>query len=297
MIRSNLGIFIFMKKIKPKRAVFSRYLQGFFLSFYSRKFYLEVARSWRGCGLAYILFVIALASLPFSLKTMVRFNQYFNEELLAPLKKIPTLKINQGQLNFDYFMPFLIKNNQGEIVVVIDSAGQLTKVNYIYPHWMILVTADNLYFRMPVFSMMYEPSKSKRSFEVIKFKEIGRDSFNATEWITNMHVIGQKWLFIAMIYPICFMIFFGFFCGFNIFMSFVGKALAHLIFKLPLGFKETYRMMSVSSGCGVSLFILSLNCTARIAYIGTLLMISLAFYFSYAMLAIRRDYRQLAISS
>ncbi len=284
-----------MKKIKPKRSIIFRYWRAIFLSFYSQKFYLEVARSWRGTGLAYSLFVIVLAALPFSLKTMVRFNQFYNDELIEPLKKMPALTIQQGQLHFDYFMPFLIKNNRSEVVVVIDSAGQLTTVNYIYPHWMMLVTEDNLYFRMPPFSLLLEPTKSDPAYETINFKDINNDSFNATEWIKNIHLMGQKWLFMAMIYPLFSGVLFGFFCGLNALMTIIGKVLAHTIFKLPLGFKETYRMMSVSSSCGVSLFILSLTFFGRIPFMGTFLMISISFYFSYAMLSIKRDYRQLAL--
>lgn len=297
MIRSNLGIFIFMKKIKPKSSKKYRYWRALFLAFYSRAFYLEVARSWRGSGLVYCLFVIALAALPFSLKTMIRFNQFYNEQLIEPFKKMPTLNIQQGQLHFDYFMPFLIKNNQGEVVVVIDSAGQLTKVNYIYPDWIMLVTEDNLYFRMPSFSILPKPPKVERPYETIKFKDIDNDSFNATEWIKNMHLMGQKWVFLMMIYPLFSSVLFGFFCGLIALMSVIGKVLARTIFKLPLGFKDTYRMMSVSSSCGVSLFILGLNFLERIPFMGMFLMLSMSFYFSYAMLAIKRDYRQLAISS
>lgn len=297
MIRSKLGIFIFMKQIKPKSSKIFRYCRALLLSFYSKRLYLEVARNWRGSGLAYCLFVIMLAGLPFSLKTMVRFNQFYNQQLIAPFKKMPTLAIQNGQLHFDYFMPFLIKNNQGKVVIVIDAAGQLTKVNYIYPHWIMLVTEDNLYFRMPTFSILSEPSTAERSYETIKFKDIDSDSFNATEWIKNMHIIGQKWLFLVMIYPLFSAVLFGFFCGLIALMSVIGKLLAHTIFKLPLGFKETYRMMSVSSGCGVSVFILGLNFFGRIPFMGTFLMIAMSFYFSYAMLAIKRDYRRLVVQS
>lgn len=273
-----------------------KYWQAAYLAFFSRTLYLDVVRSWRGCGLVYFVFIIALSALPLGLKTMCLFNQYYNEQLLEPLQKMPTLDIHQGRLaSFNYFMPFLVKNKQGDVVIVIDKTQRLTEVNYIYPKWIMLVTDENMYFRLPGFSILPGTQLPTRSFEAISFKEIQEESFNASLWIERMHLLEQKWVFLLMIYPSIIAILYGFFCGLNALMAIVGRVIAHTIFKISLNYREAYRLMLVSSGCGVSLFILGLNFTEQIPRMGIYLMLLMAFYFSYALVAIKQSYRQLMV--
>lgn len=277
---------------QPKNKKLYQYWQALYLSFYSRAFYLDVAQRWRGYGLRYFLLVVALSALPIAIKTAHNFNHYYDKQLVEPLKKMPTVIINKGKLTFDYFMPFLIKNAQGDVVVIIDTQGQLTKINYIYPHWMMLVTEDAVYFRPPKFSILptstFEPADVAQDYKALSFEGIDFESFNASMWLDGTGFMQQKWLVLCLIYPLFVGLLFGFFSGLNAMMAILGKALSHTVFKFRLGYKEAYRLMMVSSGCGISIFIMALSYNGNKQFMGLYLMIAVAFYFSFAVLSVRR---------
>jgi hypothetical protein len=57
------------------------YWQAFILSLYSPKLYVDVAQRWRGFGLNYLLLLVALLCIPFSIRFIANFNIYFTDKV------------------------------------------------------------------------------------------------------------------------------------------------------------------------------------------------------------------------
>ncbi len=110
------------------------YLQAIYKSFYSALLYVDIAKRWRGLGLSYLIVIIALASLPFSVRVMMNFNQFFINKIVFPVEKLPLLSVHHGEIEFENPMPYLIKNPEGQVVSLIDTTGIVTRIDNTYPH-------------------------------------------------------------------------------------------------------------------------------------------------------------------
>ncbi len=278
-----------------------KYRQALYLAFYSARLYIDVAKRWRGFGLIYFLLVIAIAAVPVSIKTMQKFNSYFNQQLLEPLKEIPNFEVVHGKLVFKYFMPYLIKNKQGEAIIVIDDKSNLTEVNYVYPNWMLFVTSDRAYFHPPGLTILnarnapLPTSVSTKNLTMQTFEDIQYEAFNGPDWITTTGLSTTKWYFIFAIYPVLVGLMYGFFTLLLSFMALMGQVFARTVLRLKIDFKHTCRLMLVSSSCGVSLFIVSLSFGA-IPTMGACFIVLVTLYFSYAIITLKRESKAMVLA-
>ena len=187
------------------RRVF-KYWEALYLAFYSSRLYVDVGKRWRGFGLAYFFLVIAIAVIPLSIKSILMLNAYFDDQIIFPLQKMPQFEIKNGKLSFDSFMPYLIKNKNGDVVIVVDDKVNLTEVNYAYPHWMLFITADCYYSRMPAPSFFKDtPFESdnlhSKDVTMQPFAEIQSGSFSGGAWLEQAGIGQTKWYFLFSIYP------------------------------------------------------------------------------------------------
>lgn len=278
-----------------------KYWQALYLSFFSSRLYIDVGKRWRGLGLTYFLLVIALATIPLSITSIQKFNTYYNDQLLDPLKKVPSFAIENGQLYFPYFMPYLIKTKQDKVVIIIDDKLNLTEINAQYPQWMIFITADRLYIRLPHLSFLPGEVVSPlgradgKDIKMHSFSEIRNDTFNGEYWVDHTNLSSMKRYMMLSIYPCITTLLFTFFGTFLVVLAILGKAFAYTIFKFRLSFKQAYRLLAVSSGCGISLFIISLG-FGRFPGLGFYLMVVIILYFFYAVLSLRRESKSLVLS-
>lgn len=274
-----------------------KYWQALYLSFYSKRFYIDVFKRWRGFGLVYFALVVSLAVIPFSIKTIREFVDYYDNQLMEPLKQMPQFQVSKGKLVFDYFMPYLIKNKNQDVVIVIDNTSQLTEINYIYPYWMLLVTADHIYFRPPAFSkisaLLPQLAKGTEGIVAEDFADMDYEVFDATLFLKTTHLLTQKWYLASMIYPLFASMIFGFFTALIFFLTLLGQVLSHTVFRFKLPFKVAFRMMTVSSSCAIALFILVLTSGEKFPFMGLALMTCISFYFSFGVLAARKESKQL----
>lgn len=294
-----------MKKNKTNlNAIDSRiykYWQALYMSFYSRQFYLDVGKRWRGYGFTYFLLVIAIAVIPVSIRSMHIFNDYYEYQVIEPFKKIPSFAIKRGKLDFDYFMPYLVKNKFGEVAVVIDDKNNLTEVNYIYPYWMLFITSDRFYFRLPTVSFLSEKvgpmfaTLNSKHISMQPFSGVEYDIFNGQQWAEQTRLMNAKWFLLAAIYPILLGLLFGFFSMIILFMAILGRGVSYVIFKYKLDFKKCCRLMFVSSGTGVSLFILCLT-FGRLPLTGLGLFGLISLYFGFAVLSLKRESKRMVLA-
>ena len=239
--------------------------------------------------------LVALATIPISIKSMHIFNQYYKYEFLDPIEKIPSFEIKQGKLSFPYFMPYLIKNKYKEVAIIIDENANLTEINYTYPKWMMVITRDQMFIRLPSISLLPREnvvpqlaSISSPNIDRQAFKDIQYASFNGKYWVSETNITKTRWYLLLSLYPSITMVMFGFFTVLLFFMAILGKAFSYTILKFKLDFKRTYRLMLVSSGTGVSIFILSLSYIA-LPMLGFYLFLIISLYFFFAVMSLKRE--------
>ena len=278
-----------------------KYWQAWFLAFFSSRLYIDVGKRWRGWGLGYFFLLIAFVAIPISIKAIHMFNQYYKYEFLDPIEKIPSFEIRQERLVFPYFMPYLIKNKYNEVSIIIDENANLTEINYIYPRWMMVINRDHIYIRLPVLSFLASDRMapklaniSTNNVDAQSFKNISYASFNGKYWVSESHLSKMRWYFLISMYPSLTMLLFGFFSVFLFFLAILGRAFSYTILKFKLDFKRTYRLMLVSAGTGVSVFILSLS-YVKLPLLGFYLLLIITLYFFYAIMCLKRESKKMVL--
>lgn len=278
-----------------------KYWQALFLAFYSSQLYIDVGKRWKGWGLTYFLMVVAIAAIPISFKSIHLFNNFYKYEFLQPFEQIPSFEIKQGKLIFPYFMPYLIKNKYNEVSIIIDDKANLTEINYIYPKWMMVITHDRMLIRLPTLSFVPKENRApalasvySQNIDVQEFKDITYASFNGKTWVDQSDLSKTRWYFVLSLYPTITMLFFGLFTVFLFFFAILGKAFAHIIFKFRMEFKRIYRLMLVSSGAGISVFLMSLT-YVELPMLGAYLLLIITIYFFYAVLSVKRESKKMVL--
>mgnify|MGYP000744652103 CR=1 FL=1 len=119
------------------------YWSALYLSFYSQHLYVDVGKRWRGIAFFYLLLAIAICSIPFVIRMNLSFNDAFKEQLIKPLEEIPVFYIQDGHVVFDKPMPYLVKDNRGQVVAIVDTTGKINDFSK-YPSLTILVNKDKI---------------------------------------------------------------------------------------------------------------------------------------------------------
>jgi len=270
------------------------YRQAFYLSFYSSRLYIDVAKRWKGLGIIYLLLIIMLGAIPLSTRIIINFNKYFDEQLILPLKKIPPLYLQNKEISFDKPMPYLIKNSKGEVVTIIDTTGTVTNMTKAYPQLTVLITKDKLFFRPPKLELFrnsaaiteeppYEYGLTQGSGEV----------FIGSEWVQTSGILKLKWLSEFLVYPMMVMFFLGLSIVLMFMLAFLGQLLAHLFFNLKLKFKQASRLLAISVTPAMACFFILLTANVVLPGLGIFYIALIAIYFCYSLVCLKREHAQL----
>jgi hypothetical protein len=115
-------------------------------SFFSRSLYREVAYSWNGLGLLYLLLLLSLAWIPASI-TLHRTVGAFVDNL-APLilEQVPDITIANGEVSIQEPQPYLIQvPGSDSPLAVIDTTGRTTPQDF--PGAPLLLTKQQIILR------------------------------------------------------------------------------------------------------------------------------------------------------
>ena len=275
-----------------------RYWQALFLSFYSSKLYLDVYKRWRGVGVVYLFLLFSIALIPFALRIILSFNQYFDEQLIYPIESLPTLNIEEGKVVVHQHMPYRIRNPKGELVAIVDTTGAIKSINNKkYPYLSLLITEDTIYFKSP------NPEPYFHTPSSVMFNKVHSQSvkdqidqvFDVKESLKLASILWFKRLTDLMIYPLILSVFLGVFSVFILFFSFFGQLLSIIVFKFKLTFRQACRIYIVSSTPQIWLFCILQALNYKLPYGGIVLMSMAAVYFSYAVIIIRRDSQNMVL--
>lgn len=288
------------KKKQPMRLIdkpLYSYWQALYLSLFSRRLYIDVAKRWRGYGLLYLLLVVAIACIPLSARIIYNFNHYFDEQMLSPLKKLPVLYIQNGKVQFDKPMPYFIKNKQGKIVVIIDTTGAITGMNEMYPDLTILITKDTIIFRPPKFQLYLAKPQDLKGENVYaqRLNKESNEVFDAKQWIKTSGINHVKWVAEVLVYPLVTGFAFGMDIVILFFFSLIGQLLSIIVFKYKISFKESCRLFLVAATAQVAVVFIFLAANITLSGIGYFFLVLSFVYYCFAVLSVRRESQKMVL--
>ncbi|CAM2987094.1 DUF1189 family protein [Legionella worsleiensis] len=278
-------------KLKPIDTPVYSYWSALYMSFYAKRLYIDVGKRWRGTGLLYLLLVIALAVIPYSLKMSREFNTDFNERLIAPILSLPTLYIQNGELNFDKPMPYFIKNDKGQVSVIIDTTGVVKEFTKEFPYLTLLINKKSMSVKMisPSIMTLSDDQTLHGSVMVQPFDKNMNMMFDGKTIISSSSIYGLKYAAQLIIYPVIVAIFYSLFVIFFLVLAFLGQVFSRVFFSFKLKFKESSRLFMVASTPMVCVLLTFMTLNAVFYGFGFILLALLGLYFSIAIRAFRSD--------
>lgn len=282
-------------RLKPIDAPVYSYWLALYLSFYSRLLYVDVGKRWKGIGILYLLLVVAICAIPFSLKMSFEFNKSFNEQLIEPLLQLPTIYIQNGEVSFDRPMPYVIKNDKGEEVIIIDTTGAVTEITDAYPHLNILINKDVIYFKLPTPQVMgISDERINKGASIVQPLEKGTNMvFDGKKIVQDNTISGLKYASQLMIYPMVVAILYSMYFIVLLVAAFLGQVFSRIFFSFPLTFKQSSRLLMVASTPMQVGLIIFLTLNLMFPGFGFILLFLLVTYFCFAIYSLRAESRHL----
>ncbi|MFA5959781.1 MAG: DUF1189 family protein [Tatlockia sp.] len=266
-----------------------RYWQALYYSFFNPQLYVDVGKRWKGYGIGYLLLLLFVVTIPFSARLALEFCQFFEDDLLNPIRQLPTLYIQKGEVSLDKPMPYQIKNKKNEVVAIVDTTGVVTSLNGAYPKLTTLITKDKLYYRFPSPQFFYssEPITTPSPTYFYSFSKESNSVFEGKNWVKSSGIGKLKYFFGFLIYPSVAFAFFALFVVLLLVFALMGQLIAKL-FKLSITYQQSARLVMVSITPFMvviwSFFAFGIL-TNRFGIIMPLLII---FYFCFAVISLKR---------
>lgn len=115
------------------------------MAFYEGAIYEDVARNWRNRTFLYLLLLLALSWIPFTIQTQNQVDEWISREAPFYIDQIPDVTLSDGELSTSSFTPTLLRDRDGMVLVVIDPTGQYTSLDDTEAP--ILVTRTQIFVR------------------------------------------------------------------------------------------------------------------------------------------------------
>lgn len=286
------------KALRSIDAPLYKYWQALYLSFFSSRLYVDVGKRWRGIGILYLLLLMFIITLPFALRVTLNFNQYFTDEIIEPLKKIPKLYVQNGKVSLDKPMPYLIKNNRGEVVSIIDTTGTVKSIDGTFPALSTLITKDEFIYRLPPPQFFFEQTAVQNTSPIYvqPLSTEMNEIFDGKQWVASSGIERARILSIVTLYPTIVLMFFVVYLAFFLAFAFMGQLVAKLFMKFNISYKQACRLLMVSATPQIVVLVVFLTLNWVFLGLGLLLILLLAGYFSFAVLSLKRESSKLVVS-
>ena len=109
---------------------YDSYLYALYLSFYSRPFYQNVARGWKGLCFGYLLFILCLFWIPEMSRTQSEVSEFLSAEAPKYIRQVPVITISQGTVSLKEQVPYYINVPEKKTpFAIIDPSGQIASLD------------------------------------------------------------------------------------------------------------------------------------------------------------------------
>ncbi len=278
-------------KLKPIDSPVYSHFSALYLSFFSNRLYVDVGKRWKGLGLIYLLLVIGLFSIPFSLYVGANFNRFFSQQIIEPILKMPTLYVQNGEASIDEPMPYLIKNKKEQVVLIIDTTGAVTDFTPEYPNLNILINKDKITYRIPT-AQLFNVSTEQASQHVPIVQSFNKEVnsvFDGKKLVNEGAVTGLKYASQLMIYPLIVMVFYSFFLVMFLTVALLAQLFARIFFSFQITYAQACRLLIVASTPMLLVLYAFLTANVLFAGMGIILLALLGAYYSYALYSLRSE--------
>lgn len=267
------------------------YLQAFYMSFYSSRLYVDVGKRWRKFGLLYLLMVIAIAVLPFAVRIMHDFSGFFNNELLLPLKKMPLVTVQNGQISYDGVMPYFAKNKQGQVVTIVDTTGNTNETAISkFPQLRVLITKNQFIYWPPSPTFFFAEPTNTVSIQPItqRLDKNMNDVFDGEKWIRSSGVKKVFYLSVAIIYPSLVLILYSMYLVAVLVFAMMAQFIVNLFLKFSLTYPQACRLLAVSGTPHILVLFAIIALNWIFFGVGFVLFLFFAVYFTFAVLSLKK---------
>lgn len=285
------------KALKPVDTALYGYWSAVFLSFFSRRLYVDVGRRWSGLGFIYLLLVIALLALPLSLRVGMKFDKSFNDDIIGPMAKLPVLYVQNGQISINEPAPLFIKNSKGEVVIVVDPTGKVNQFTSEYPKLNLLINKDVIYFRSPTPSFFIGDTVAKASNNEPFVQHLDKSMntvFTGSQFITQQSISNLKIASMAMIYPVVLLSIYSFFMVIFPALALLAQSFSSIFFTFQLTYKQASRLLIVSATPMLFLLFAFLSLQFSFFGMGLFLLSVMVAYFTYALRTFKAESMRIA---
>ncbi|MBI2785662.1 MAG: DUF1189 family protein [Legionella longbeachae] len=265
-----------------------------YLSFYSRRLYVDVGKRWHGLGILYLLLTIAVFSLPFSLRMSLSLNDSFNKQITEPLSKIPIFYIQNGEASFDKPMPYFIKNTKGKVIVIMDTTGKINDFTNEYPDASILINKHKISLKIPRLQL-YNFTQTTPDDGAPLVQEFDKETnlvFDGKKLAEDKSITHLKYFSEMLIYPIVVALFFSLFIVFFFVLGFLGEVFSTVFFSFKIKFTQSVRLLIVAGTPMMLFLIIMLTLNYLFAGSGIILVALLLIYYSFALYSLRAESKQ-----
>lgn len=129
-----------MRKMKQYAA-----WQAPFYSFWSKPFYYDVAKNWRGLAYGYLFAIICFTWVFMSIKKQMDMTYLAEHDIYPVVEQMPKLTIDNGILSMDKPSPLTLDNTSGAPVITFDTREKPMTLNEAPGAF--LVTRDGVYYK------------------------------------------------------------------------------------------------------------------------------------------------------
>lgn len=116
------------------------------MSFFSPKVYRDIAYSWRGACILYLLILVAITQAPNALIFHRGVRKFVRTEAPLLVAQIPRMSFKGGELTTDEKRPYEIRDpKSGDLIAIVDTSGATTSLDGRAA--LVLFTADQVFLR------------------------------------------------------------------------------------------------------------------------------------------------------
>ena len=206
------------------------FFHAFVLAFFSKSFYQDVGRFWRGTGLAFMLVMLVLVWVPTMIKLHLGLAKFVAQDAPRLTKQIPAITISNGKVSTDVPTPYFINDpDTGAQLMIIDTTGQYETLDNTSAK--VLLTKSKIMSHDAAQTRIYDLS-SVQSFYV--------DRRIVEGWLA----FSGRW-FALLAYPIVLIFSFIFRALQMLVYALVGLLFARML-NANLGYKTLMRLAAVS---------------------------------------------------
>jgi hypothetical protein len=84
------------------------FLDSLYLSFYSKPFYQDIAKNWKGLCFTYLLFILCILWIPETSRIHSELSEFLSAEAPKYVKQVPSITITQGKVSIKSRFPILL---------------------------------------------------------------------------------------------------------------------------------------------------------------------------------------------